>query len=145
MFEDHHALLTATLDDLVEREIRPIAARIDEDDVFPEDGMAVLAGAGHLGSTLPEPYGPGGDLLSYALTVERIAQASPSLAWALVVHVSATMAVANAGTEEQKARLLPSLGSGDRLASFAFTEAGAGPSKAKHCSSPATCWKCQPM
>ena len=33
----------------------------------------------------------------------------------------------------------------NRLVKVQFTEAGAGPSKAKHCSSPATCWKCRPM
>ena len=65
-------------------------------------------------------------LAPFALTVERIAMVSPSLAWATVVHVSAAMAIASSGTEELKARWLPRLASGEQLASFAFTETGAG-------------------
>jgi alkylation response protein AidB-like acyl-CoA dehydrogenase len=51
---------------------------------------------------------------------------SPSLAWAIVVHVSAATAVSSNGSDELKSRLLPDLASGKRLASFAFTEVGAG-------------------
>ena len=126
MLQEQHEVLLESLDDLVRREIQPNAAETDRQGVFPSAAMSALAKAGHLGSVLPEPYGAGADLLSFALTVERIAAASPSVAWAVVVHVSATMGIANAGTDEQKTRLLPALAAGDQLASFAFTEAGAG-------------------
>ncbi len=126
MLQDQHRLIVESLEEVLKREVRPIASRIDAEDSFPEDAMAALGKAGYLGTLLPEPHGAGSDLLSYALTVERVAAVSPSLAWAVVVHVSAAMAIASAGNDEQKERLLPSLSTGERLASFAFTEANAG-------------------
>jgi alkylation response protein AidB-like acyl-CoA dehydrogenase len=126
MLQDLHRLLIQSLDALLKREVAPVAAQIDRDDAFPEAAMAALGKAGYLSSVLPEPYGTGGDLLSFALAVERVAAVSPSLAWAVVVHASATMAIAGAGDDEQKQRFLPALATGERLASFAFTETGAG-------------------
>ena len=123
---DLQQLLIESLDGLLKREVAPVAAQIDRDNAFPEAAMAALGKAGYLSCVLPEPYGTGGDLLSYALAVERIAAVSPSLAWAVVVHASATMAIASAGDDEQKRRFLPALATGERLASFAFTETSAG-------------------
>ncbi len=126
MGEAPNRQLIDALADFVAREVQPIAPRIDRDDEFPRDALSALGAAGYLGSVLPEPHGGGHGLAPFALTVERIAMVSPSLAWATVVHVSAAMAIASSGTEELKARWLPRLASGEQLASFAFTETGAG-------------------
>lgn len=125
MLEEHHKLLASAIEELIEQEVRPLAAETDEADRLPEAALAALARAGHLGSVLPEPYGAGADLLSYVLTVERLASASPALAWAVVVHVSAAAGIAGFAGEESS-ELLRSLARGERLASFAFTEANAG-------------------
>lgn len=125
MLEEHHALLASAIE-LIEREVRPLAAETDEADRLPETALAALAEAGHLGSVLPEPYGSGADILSYVLTVERLAAASPALAWAVVVHVSAAAGIAGSAGDDEHSALLRSLASGERLASFAFTEANAG-------------------
>lgn len=126
MLEEHHALLASAIEELIEREVRPLAAETDEADRLPETALAALAEAGHLGSVLPEPYGSGADILSYVLTVERLAAASPALAWAVVVHVSAAAGIAGSAGDDEHSALLRSLASGERLASFAFTEANAG-------------------
>jgi len=126
MLQDQHRLIVEALDDLIKREVQPVAARIDTEDSFPDDAMAALGRAGYLGSVLPKPYGAESDLLSYALCIERVAAVSPSLAWVVVVHVSASMAIASTGTEEQRERFLPRLATGESLASFAFTETHAG-------------------
>jgi alkylation response protein AidB-like acyl-CoA dehydrogenase len=122
---DHQHLIEA-LDDFVAKEVEPVARRIDQRDEFPKSTLSALGAAGYLGSVLPEPHGAGGDLLAFALTVERVAAVSPSLAWAIVVHVSAATAIASSGSEELKTRLLPRLATGEQLASFAFTESEAG-------------------
>lgn len=126
MSDTYHDQLAEALDNFVTKEIGPVARQIDQDDEFPSATLAALGAAGYLGSVLPEPHGGGGDLLSFALIIERIAAVSPSLAWAVVVHVSAATAVSSNGSEELKSRLLPDLASGKQLASFAFTESGAG-------------------
>ncbi len=127
MLEERHVLVQRAVREVVERAVRPVAARVDREDSFPREALRALGAAGYLGSLVPEPYGGGGaDLLSYALTIEALAAVSPSVAWIVVVHSSATMAIAATGTEEQKRRWLPALARGERLASFAFTEANAG-------------------
>ncbi len=126
MLTEDHRLIAESVAELVERTVQPIAGEIDQSDAFPDAGIKALGEAGYLGTLLPEPHGASGDLLAYALLVERLAAVSPSLAWAVVVHVSASAAIASAGTDEQQARYLPALASGEALASFAFTEANAG-------------------
>ncbi len=126
MTDADHQHLTEALDDFVAREIEPVARQIDREDQFPRATLSALGAAGYLGSVLPEPHGGGGDLLPFALTVERVAAVSPSLAWAIVVHASAATAIASSGSEALTSRLLPGLASGEQLASFAFTESGAG-------------------
>jgi alkylation response protein AidB-like acyl-CoA dehydrogenase len=126
MLQDHHRLIVEAVDDFVADQVAPLAAAIDGDDRLPRDVLSALGASGYLGGLLPEPYGEGSDLLSFVLLVERLAAVSPSLAWAVVVHTSATMAIASSATDEQKSRLLPQLAGGERLASLAFTEADAG-------------------
>lgn len=126
MLQEQHRLIVEAIDGLLENEVVPIATAIDREDRFPAGPLAALGAGGYLGGVLPEPYGEGSDLLSFAVVVERAAAASPPLAWAIVVHASAMMAIAGSGSDEQRRRLLPALATGERLASFAFTEANAG-------------------
>ncbi len=126
MLSEDHRLIAESVDEIVERTVQPIAVETDQSDNFPGGAFEVLGKAGYLGALLPEPHGTGGDLLGYALVVERLAAVSPSLAWAVVVHVSATAAIASTGTDDQRAKYLPTLATGEQLASFAFTEANAG-------------------
>jgi butyryl-CoA dehydrogenase len=127
MLDERHVFVQRAVRAVAERAVRPLAARVDREDYFPREAIRALGEAGHLGSLVPESYGGGGaDLLTYVLTVEALAAASPAVAWITVVHSSATMAIAATGTEEQKQRWLPALARGERLASFAFTEANAG-------------------
>ncbi len=99
MTDPSHRDVIDALADFVAREVEPIAARTDQRDEFPEHALRALGAAGYLASAIPEPYGTGDGLVPFALSVERIAMVSPSLAWATVVHVSATMAIASAGTQ----------------------------------------------
>lgn len=126
MLTEKHRLIAESVDKIVERTVQPIAFETDQSDAFPDAALKALGEAGYLGVLLPEPHGTGGDLLAYALLVERLAAVSPSVAWAVVVHVSASAAIASTGTDEQQAKYLSALAAGERLASFAFTEANAG-------------------
>ena len=67
------------------------------------------------------------DMRSYALVVEEIGRADSNVRG--IVSVSNGLygkSVAKWGTEEQKARLLPGLASGEALGCYALTEPGAG-------------------
>ncbi len=127
MLTEEHTLLRETLQQVVAREVAPRASAIDSQNAFPWEALKALKQVGLFGLLLPESDGGAGrDLLSFALGVECIAASSPSTAWIYVVHTSSTLGIASTGSDEQKNRLLPALVTGDRLATFAFTEPNAG-------------------
>jgi alkylation response protein AidB-like acyl-CoA dehydrogenase len=75
----------------------------------------------------PEAHG-GFDLpvAIYYLAVQLISYYDTSLALVFLVHGNAMYVIERYGTEEQRRRYLPSMASGERLASVSFTEPTAG-------------------
>jgi acyl-CoA dehydrogenase family member 9 len=91
----------------------------------------VLAGARELGlfglNIAPEYGGLGLPTISYARVMEEVAAHDASLAVTLGAHQSIGLrALLLYGSDEQKARYLPSLARGERVAAFALTEPSAG-------------------
>jgi alkylation response protein AidB-like acyl-CoA dehydrogenase len=121
-------LLRDTLRDFAEREIAPVASRLDETDAHPAEELKKMAGLGLFGLTVPEQYGGGGQgLLELSLAVEELARASAAVDNFLRVSLSlGAAAIADYGTEEQKREFLPPQASGEKLICFALTEADAG-------------------
>jgi alkylation response protein AidB-like acyl-CoA dehydrogenase len=87
-----------------------------------------MAELGLMGIPFPEELGgAGGDTLAYAIAVEELARIDSSVAITLAAHTSlGTMPIFLFGTEEQKARWMPPLARGERLAAFGLTEPEAG-------------------
>lgn len=108
--------------------IRPGAAERDRSEEFPSDLFAEMAELGLLGMTVPERYGGAEmDLLSYLLAVEELARVDASVAVGMTVSNSVCCwPIVNFGSEEQKARYLPTLASGEALGGFMLTEPQAG-------------------
>jgi acyl-CoA dehydrogenase family protein 9 len=89
------------------------------------DGMRAL---GLFGLTIPEAHGGAGmGQRTYAALMEALAHRCASTVTVLGGHLGlGSKAVVMYGTDAQKARWLPELASGERIAAFALTEAGAG-------------------
>ena len=87
-----------------------------------------MAELGLMGIPIPEEHGgAGGDTVSYAVAIEELTRVDSSVAITVAAHTSlGTMPVFLFGDEEQKARWLPDLASGRRLAAFGLTEPEAG-------------------
>jgi alkylation response protein AidB-like acyl-CoA dehydrogenase len=83
---------------------------------------------GLLGMFVPEQYGGAGmDTLSYLLAVEELARADASLAVGMSVTSSVCCwPILSFGTEEQRARYLGELATGEALGGFMLTEPHAG-------------------
>ena len=80
-----------------------------------------------MGMLVPEAYGgAGADYVSYALAIEELARVDAGTAVTLSVHSMICSAIGKLGTQEQKERWLPLLGTGDVIAGFALTESDAG-------------------
>jgi alkylation response protein AidB-like acyl-CoA dehydrogenase len=110
-----------------EKEVRPRAAAIDRDDVFPRDLYRRMAELGLLGMTLPAQYGgAGADTVSWAMAQEELARASPAVAdAALLAKLMGDVILINGG-EELRGRYLPALARGEKICVIAQTEPGAG-------------------
>ncbi len=113
---------------LCQQELAPLAARIDRDDWFPREIFRRLGEIGALGVLAPEKHGgSGGDYVTAALIMEELARVSGSVALSYGAHaVLAIGAIVRDCSEEQQARVLPGLCSGDVMGAWAVTEPGAG-------------------
>src|SRR3712207_3471902 len=105
-----------------------LAAELDLEDRFPEETFEKLADMGFMGLCVPEEYGgAGADFLSYVLLLEEISRADAGVGATLAVHTSAgTLPILIYGDEEQKARWVPDLASGEKIGCFALTEPTTG-------------------
>ncbi len=123
-----HKVLQETVRDFVNKEIKPIAMKIDEDHMIPDTLVKKMGEMGFLGSYLPEEYGGAGlDMLSYAIVIEEVSKACGSSGVLISAHTSlASGPIDTFGTEEQKMKWLPSLNSGEKIGCILLTEPDAG-------------------
>lgn len=113
--------------------VREVSERIDPHEIeerrwLGDDLVAELGERGLCGLYVPVEYGGQGlSQTGYCRVFEQFAHVDPTLAVVMGVHQSIGMkGIALFGTEDQKARFLPDLAAGRKLAAFALTEAGAG-------------------
>jgi isovaleryl-CoA dehydrogenase len=126
--DESHRMLRETVRAFATRELAPIAAEIDRDDRMPDDVFRRLGALGILGVTIPPEYGgAGADLLAGVLAIEELARASASIALSYGAHANLCAdSIYRNGTEEQRARYLPGLCSGELVGALALTEPNAG-------------------
>ncbi len=108
--------------------VKPLAAQIDQDNLFPADLWQEMGELGLLGITVPEDQG-GSDMgyLAHVVAVEEIARASASVSLSYGAHSNLCVNQINRnGTAEQKAQFLPDLISGASVGALAMSESGAG-------------------
>lgn len=125
---DEQQMLIEAVREFTEAEIAPIAAELDENERFPEELVPQLGEIGVLGIPIAEEYGGVGmGNLEYVMAVEEISKACASTGVTVSAHVSLCCWPIEAfGTEEQKAKYLPELATGEKLGAFALTEPNAG-------------------
>ena len=120
--------LIDTVRRFVAERLRPIEAQVAEDDAIPEDVLAEMRALGLYGLSIPEAYG--GLELSMedeCLVAIEVGRASPAFRSAFGTNVGiGSQGLVMFGTEEQKARWLPGIASGETVTSFALTEPEAG-------------------
>ena len=112
-----------------DEQIAPLAEKVDREDWFPKDELWAQMGAlGLHGITVAEEDGGLGlGYLEHVIAVEEVSRASASVGLSYGAHSNLCInQVARWGNEEQKARYLPGLISGEHVGSLAMSEAGAG-------------------
>jgi alkylation response protein AidB-like acyl-CoA dehydrogenase len=114
--------------EFAEKEIAPIADRIDRENKYPMDLFEKMAKQGLFGMCTPPEYGGSGlDLLSIIVAAEEIAKASMSVSAMIGIQAAVTAApIARFGDEKQKEAYLRDLATGKRIGAFCLTEPVAG-------------------
>lgn len=109
-------------------ELRPIAAKIDEEGDVPREVLDKAIETGFFGAVFPEEYDGGGfGETGYCLIMEELARGCMSTAVVIGGHESiGAMAVYLGGSPEQKEQWLKPMARGELMAAFALTEPQAG-------------------
>ena len=125
---DEQRMLQEAVRSFAEKEVRPVAARMDREGEYPRGLVKKLAEIGLMGAFIPAEFaGSGMDLVSYVMAMEEICKAWASLGVIMTVNNSLVCdPIYRFGTKTQKARYLPALARGERLGCYALTEPGAG-------------------
>src|SRR5439155_26282094 len=108
-----------------------VAERIpaaEKEGTLPRDVIAELGQLGVLGMTIPETDGGlGASAVAFALVLEELSAAWPSLAVGVAVNSGIVAgSIVRSATDEQRKRWLPKLMDGTGLGAFALTEPTSG-------------------
>merc|ERR1712029_697916 len=122
--------LRETVHDFCQKELAPHAEAIDKANIFPDmrKFWKKLGEMGFLGITAtPDHGGTGMGYLDHCIVMEEISRASGAIALSYGAHSNLCVNQINRnGTEEQKAKYLPKLCTGEHMGALAMSEPGSG-------------------
>jgi len=109
------------------KKIKPVRAQYDREEKMPWPIVDEFRKADLYGLYIPESCGGmGGGVTDLALAVEQLSRVDGGIALALATSALGAMPILLWATAEQRAKWLPDIASGKKLAAFALTEAEAG-------------------
>ena len=108
--------------------VKPMAAQIDQSNEFPAELWREMGNLGLLGITVDEDLGGAGmSYLAHVIATEEIARASASVSLSYGAHSNLCVnQIKLNGTDEQRAKYLPKLISGEHVGALAMSEPSAG-------------------
>lgn len=123
-----HELFRQMIREFVEKEVKPIAAEVDEEERFPVETVEKMSKIGLMGIPVPKQYGgAGGDYLMYAMAVEELSKACATTGVIVSAHTSLGLwPILKFGNEKQKQKYIPKMASGEWIGAFGLTEPNAG-------------------
>ena len=125
--EEDEALILDSIDQFLERDVRPFAHDLEAADEYPQAIRDKLTELGMMGATIaPEYGGLGLSAVTYAKIVERVSAVWMSVSGLFNAHLIMAQTVERAGTEEQKQKWLPRFASGELVGGVALTEPDCG-------------------
>ena len=121
------AEILEAVDRFLERSVKPVAQKLEHDDIYPAEIVAEMAELGLFGTTIPERYGGLGlGAETYAGICERVARVWMSLAGIFNSHLIMASIVLRFGTEAQRESLLPRFARAELRGGLALTEPDCG-------------------
>jgi alkylation response protein AidB-like acyl-CoA dehydrogenase len=127
-FTPEQIQLRKTVREFAEAEIASHVLEWDEQQIFPLEVIKHAGRLGFLGSIFPEQLGGAGlGYIDYAIIIEELARVDPSVGLIVAAHTSlCTNHIFLAANDEQRAKYIPKLTSGEWIGSWALTEPESG-------------------
>ena len=124
LLTDEHKLIRETARAWVKKAVSPVIEEACQTTKFQKQWIKGLAEIGAFGPYIPVEYGGAGlDQISYGLLMQELERGDSGLRSTASVQSSLVMyPIYTFGSEEQKRKYLPKLGSGDMLGCFGLTE-----------------------
>jgi butyryl-CoA dehydrogenase len=119
--------LVAAVRTFVAKSVLPVATEMEHADHYPDELVTQMREMGLFGCAIPEEHGGLGlDIVTYSRIIDEIAYGWMSLTGILNTHTIAATLLKLHGTDEQKARLLPDMATGERRGALSLSEPDAG-------------------
>lgn len=127
-FDEQTNMIAQTCQDFLDTEIFPNLERIDHQEEGLMASLLKKAGElGLLGLAVPEEYGGFEQPFLTVMRANEVLGAAHSYSVAIMAHTGiGTLPILYYGNDEQRAKYIPSLSSGDLMAAYCLTEPGAG-------------------
>src|SRR6476469_7273451 len=127
-FSDEQQQLRKQVREFAEAEIAPHVLEWDENQIFPLDVIKKCGELGFLGVIFPEELGGAGlSYIDYSIIIEELARVDPSVGLIVAAHNSlCTNHIFTAGNDEQRAKYIPKLATGEWIGCWSLTEPEAG-------------------
>ena len=127
MVHEQETLILQTLEQFLERDVRPHVMELEHNDIWPEEIVHKMAELGLFGAIIDEEYGGLGlPCSTYAKICEKVAHTWMSLAGIFNSHLIMSAAVQRYGTDVQKKKWLPKFAMGELRGGIALTEPNCG-------------------
>jgi acyl-CoA dehydrogenase len=113
--------------EFAEREIAPLAEELDASYDYPSEGMDRIKRSGFYAYVVPEAYGGKGvSSVNLCILREELAKISTFADEAFIMQGLGSNPIVRFGNEKQKAKYLPPLLDGSKMANFCLTEQSSG-------------------
>ena len=120
-------MVVDAVEHFLEREVRPVAHKLEHDDTWPAEIVEKMKAMGLFGCIIGEEYGGLGlSASTYAKIIERMSRVWMSVAGIINSHLIMSACVQRDGTEAQKKKYLPRFASGEIRGGLALTEPDCG-------------------
>jgi butyryl-CoA dehydrogenase len=128
ILSEQQKLFQKVIREFCEKELKPIASKIDQEEHFPFELYKKMGKMGLMGMTVPQKYGGAGiDKVSYMIALEEISRFCGSTGLTVEAHNTLGCGyIYEHGSEEQQKKYLPNYTNGEAFAALAITEPNAG-------------------
>jgi len=125
---EEQLMIRDTVRRFTEKELLPLAEKMDRESWWPDDLFLKWSELGILGPTIPEEYGGlGADPLTQVLISEELGRAGVGVGISYIAH--ANLCAHNLyenGNDFQRRKYLPPMCAGEKIGALGLTEPGAG-------------------